>query len=167
VSAVKGNIDPLNGWIEMQPVGLTAGMDPTRPMILFREKDGTTVLPVWLSSLDAGMVLTQHQRQSVNQCPHDVSLQVLKKLGIQPEACYFTEVKGHQQFVQIKFTGSKKLEVMKFRADSAISFCLQAKVKFFASREYMEKCREIEAELKTVGRGPRSGADRNPYTYLN
>ena len=135
----------------------------------YREKGGESVLPVWLSPVDAGIALTQHNVQAFAMSPHDVTLGLLKTLGVGVESCYFKEVKGHQQYVEIKFTGSKKLKELKFRADHAISFCLQARAKFFCTREYLEQCREIDAEVsileKTSGRP--MDARRNGHPYLN
>src|SRR5262245_21585407 len=114
---------PVN--IELEAFGMATGLDRARPVMLFREKGGEAVLPVWLSPVDAGIALTQHNVQAFAMSPHDVTLNLLKELGVGVEACRFTEVKGHQQYVEITFSGSRKLKEMKVRADHAISFCLQ------------------------------------------
>jgi bifunctional DNase/RNase len=155
--------------IELEPFGMTAALDRTRPVMLFKEKEGEAVLPVWLSPLDAGIAMTQHNVQAFAMSPHDVTLKVLRELGIQIESCWFCEIKGHQQYVEIKFQGSRKLKTMRFRADHAISFCLQARAKFFCSREYLEQCREVDADLMRVQATikTRPGSTKNRHPYLN
>ena len=155
--------------LELEPFGLTAGMDKTRPVMLFREKFGESVLPVWLSPLDAGIALTQHNSQTFAMSPHDVTLHALNILGIRPESCHFNEVKGHQQYVELKFNGSRKLKTMKARADHAVSFCLQAKVKFYCTRGYLERCRDVEAEIGESKMAISGKADlkRSRNYYLN
>ena len=155
--------------LELEPFGLTAGMDKSRPVMLFREKNGETVLPVWLSPLDAGIALTQHNTQTFAMSPHDVTLHALRILGVTPVSCHFTEVRGHQQYVELKFAGSKKLKTMKSRADHAISFCLQAKVKFYCTREFLKLCRDVEAQLGETKMTLNSRLDsrRNRHPYLN
>lgn len=133
--------------IELEAFGLTTGMDNARPVMLFREKGGEATLPVWLSPLDAGIALTQHQPQTFMLSPHDVTLNLIAKLGIKLEACHFREVKGNQQYVELIFSGSRKIKSMRVRADHAISFCLQARVKFYCTRKYLEECRQVNAEI--------------------
>jgi len=151
--------------IELEPFGVTGGMDKARPVMLFREKGGESVLPVWMSPLDAGIALAQHNNQSVASSPHDIALHALTVLNVQPESCTFSELSGHMQYADVRFTGSKKLKSVRARADHAVSFCLQSKVRFFCTREYLKKCREVEAELLVV----KSKADvrRNRNAYLN
>lgn len=155
--------------IQLEPFGLTAGMDRQRPVMLFREKGGEAVLPVWLSPVDAGIALTQHDVQAFAMSPHDVTLKVLSELGVRVKSCRFCEVVGHQQYVELKFSGPQKLKPMRFRADHAVSFCLQARAKFYCTREYLETCREVDAALErlqnSLSRKP--GVRRNGHPYLN
>ena len=163
---VEAALKSLADVIELEPFGLSAGMDRVRPVMLFREKGGESVLPVWLSPVDAGITLSQN---TFSITPHDVALKVLKELGLGVEICRFTEVKGNQQYVVIEFSGSKKVKELRFRADHAISFCLQARARFFCTREYLETCREADAELGNTeaALGPKDR--RSPLTapYLN
>ncbi len=153
--------------IELEAFGLTSGMDKDRPVMLFREKGGEAVLPVWLSPLDAGIALTQHNSQTVAMSPHDIPLQALRVLGVQPESVHFVELKGHQQYMELRFNGSRRLKSIKARADHAISFCLQAKVKFYCTRGYLQRCRDVEAEIgrtKTaMNNRPDSARFKHPY----
>jgi len=166
---VEANLKPATSTLELEPFGMSAGMERSRPVMLFREKGGDAVLPVWLSPVDAGIALTQHNVNAFAMSPHDVTLSLLKTLGIGVEQCRFIEVKGHMQYVEITFTGSKKLKELKFRADHAISFCLQARARFFCTREYLEQCREIDADLghmeKSMSRPME--ARRTGHPYLN
>jgi bifunctional DNase/RNase len=154
--------------IELEAFGLTTGMDGARPVMLFREKNGEAVLPVWLSPLDAGIALTQHQPQTFMLSPHEVTIKILKELGVQIDTCHFREIKGHQQYVELGFSGSKKLKTMMARADHAISFCLQAQTKFYCTREFLEQCRQVNAE---VGQAPvgvrRSELKRGRHQLMN
>jgi bifunctional DNase/RNase len=154
--------------IELEPFGMTAGMDKQRPVMLFREKGGEATLPVWLSPLDAGIALTQHNVQAFAMSPHDVTLKVLSQLGITVKSCRFCEVRGHQQYVELKFSGGR-LKPMRFRADHAISFCLQARAKFFCSRDYLNTCREVDAALERLqtSLNQKPGTRRNSHPYLN
>lgn len=156
--------------IELEPFGMTNGMERGRPLMLFREKGGEAVLPVWLSPLDAGIALTQHDVQAFAMSPHDVTLKVLAALGVKLNSCRFCEVKGHQQYVELEFSSEEReIKPMRFRADHAVSFCLQAKVKFYCTREFLETCREIDAALETLHTSlkRKPGGRQNGHPYLN
>jgi hypothetical protein len=165
---IEAQLKPLSNEIELEPFGLTTGMDGVRPVMLFREKGGEAVLPVWLSPLDAGIALTQHQPQAFMLSPHDITLTIMTKLGLKPETCHFREVKGHHQYVEIFFKGSRKLKTLKARADHAISFCMQAKVKFYCTRGFLEECRQVNAQMAQPPKGARlSDLKRNRQQYMN
>lgn len=155
--------------IELEAFGLTTGMDRGRPVMLFREKGGESVLPVWLSPLDAGIALTQHDMQTFSPSPHDVPVKALAVLGIRAESCHFREVKGNQQYVEIQFSGSRKLKTMKVRADHAVSFCLQARVKFYCTRGYIAQCRQVDAEIGSTHAALKTRSDgrKGQQTYWN
>ena len=164
---LEAKLKPMNEVIELEPFGVTGGMDKARPVMLFREKGGESVLPVWMSALDAGIALAQHNNQSIASSPHDIALHALTVLNVQPVSCTFTELKGHMQYAEVKFAGSKKLKIIRERADHAVSFCLQSKVKFYCTREYLEKCREVEAEMGQLVHKGKADLRRNRNAYLN
>ncbi len=149
--------------IELEPFGLTSGMDKERPVMLFREAGGSAVLPVWLSPLDAGIALTQHSAQTSVMSPHDVPLKALSTAGVKLESCYFNEVRGHLQYVKLNFSGSRKLKSLNARADHAISFCLQARTKFYCTRDYLQRCRDVEVELGSVKSSPGDSASKRRH----
>jgi len=165
---IEARLKPASNEIELEAFGLTTGMDSARPVMLFREKGGEATLPVWLSPLDAGIALTQHQPHAFMLSPHDVTLNLLSKLGVKLEVCHFREVKGNQQYVELLFSGSRKIKSMKVRADHAISFCLQAGVRFYCTRQFLEECRKADAEISHLPPGARrSDLKRNRHHYMN
>lgn len=166
---VQTQLKKASQIIELEPFGVTSGMDGARPVMLFREKDGESILPVWLSPLDAGIALTQHNVKASAISPHDVTLTILKEIGVTVESCHFTELRGHQQYVELEFSGSRKLKTLRFRADHAISFCLQARTRFFCTRSYLQECRDVEASMGKLSEGlnPKLSGRKNTHPYLN
>ncbi|NJL24215.1 MAG: bifunctional nuclease family protein [Calothrix sp. SM1_5_4] len=162
-------MNEMTKMIELEPFGMAAGMDRVRPVMLFREKGGQAVLPVWLSPVDAGIALTQHNVQTSAMSPHDVTLNLIKALGVRLESCHFMEVKGHQQYVELGFSGSRKVKKMKARADHAVSFCLQARAKFLL---FAGLSRAVSAGRRRDGASGydpqnETGSRRGGHHYLN
>lgn len=165
---VGAKLRPSSDLIELEPFGVAGGVDRSRPVMLFREKGGEAVLPVWLAPVEAGIAITQGQAQPGS--PHDVGLRALNEIGVRPQECRFSEIVGNHQYVEISFSGSKKLKTLRARADQAISFCLQAKTKFLCTRDYMEAARVVDAAQLEMEQDHQQGRDsvlRGRTTYLN
>lgn len=156
---------PDKDWIEIFPYGVAMGLDRTRPLVLFRDSSEKQVVPVWSSQLDAGITLVQSQWVNPAGSPHQLTWQVLEPLGIRLEAAFFTEVRGHHQYMLLKFSGSSKLHEIKKRADQALSFCLSTETHFYCRPEFIEQSRVMEAQLMENFRkvGPRGLTGQTEY----
>ncbi len=164
MTSFNAELESKKDWVEMFPFGLAVGAEHMRPVMIFKDKAKKQVLPVCLSPIDAGIAVSQSAIEA-DSSPHDLSWSILKKIGIKLEKCFFKELKGHHQYVELKFTGHKDLECFEARADDAISFCLQAGCRFFATVEYIEKSRVLEGEMLVAGVSRRP--EVNPHPYLN
>ena len=151
-------------WIEMFPFGVAIGASQTRMVMIFKDKAERRVLPIWLSPMDAGIAVTQSSTD-LDGSPHTLPLQILDKMGVRLEKCLFKELRGHRQFVELHFAGSKKLKSIDVRADAAISFCLRAGCRFYATIDYIERSRVLEDQM--IASEVMKGMDVNSRSYLN
>ena len=154
-------------WLELEPYGVTTSADSARPVMLFKVIGGEEILPVWLSPIDAGIAITQHNVKLAGHSPHDLTSKVLENLNVHLDTCLFTEVKGHHQYVELHFSGSRRLKSIATRADQAISFSLHAKARFYCRREYIQASRVMDAEMvgnqRDLQLNPKAGKNRHPY----
>lgn len=134
-------------WIELFPQGISVGSTVGRPVLILKDKHGVEVLPVWMSPLDAGVALADLSHGSVGSSPHSLARRILEALDVVIESCVFDELVGHHQFVQVNFKGNPRLKCLRLRADEAMSFCLQARARFYSTRPYMARCRDMDADL--------------------
>ena len=146
---VDGVFSKKSQWTEVFPYGVTFSADQVRPVMIFKDKREKKVLPVWLSPLDAGIAISQQDIMAPPSSPHNLTLKVLSQLGVELDACYFGEMRGRHQYVELEFSGSKKLKSLWHRIDEALSFCLNANSKFFVSDEFLEASRVVQAEQVT------------------
>jgi uncharacterized protein len=137
-------------WIEIFPYGLAIAPDGSRPVMIFKDETEQRVLPVWLSPLDAGIAVTQSGGTPVDSSPHNLTWKILKPLGVKLEQCYFTELRGHHQYVRLKFSGSEGLKSLESRADEAVSFCLSTECRFFCRLDFIDACRVMDAHMFAV-----------------
>lgn len=157
------NLQSKGEWIEMFPFGVAIGASQSRPVMIFKDKSEKRVLPVWLSPIDAGIAVSQNGVVE-SSSPHELSAKILETLGVKLEKCLFREIRGHWQYVELHFSGSRKLKMMEAKAEDVISFCMRAGCKFFATIDYMEKSRVLESKHVM---GNQMTMEKNPHPYLN
>lgn len=150
-------------WIEMFPYGMAVSPGNSRPVMIFKDKSEQKVLPVWLNHLEAGIAVQQSGGAKTDSSPHNLTWKILGPLGVKLEKCFFTEVKGHYQFVRLQFSGSPDLKKLESRADEAISFCLSSDCKFYCQLEFIEKCRVLDGEMALAMSPANESADHHPY----
>ncbi len=155
--------------IEIEPLGIAPSLETSRPLVLFREIDGSRVLPVWVSPLDAGITMIQSQGQSKSPSPHDFTKELLKGLNLRLETCTFEEVVGHHQYVRLTLKGSRKLKDLKVRADHVISLCIHAGCRFYTSLDVIRKSQEVDTQLSETAVTLKAAPQivKNPHPYLN
>ncbi len=164
MNTLELDLKSKSDWIEMFPFGVALGASQMRPVMIFKDKAEKRVLPVWLSPMDAGIAVTQSATQ-IEGSPHTLAVEILNKLGVKLEKCLFHEVRGHRQFVELHFAGAKKFKSIVARADDAISFCMRAGCRFYATVDYIERSRILEDQM--VVAGAMRNMEANPHPYLN
>ena len=165
---VAARLKPKKDWIEVVPYGLVVSPGQTRPVMVFKDKTEKHVLPVWMSPADASVAMSQSGAQLTDASPHRIAMKVLKPLGITLKSCFFKEVRGLYQIVDLHFEGDERVQTIEARADEAISFCLGAKAQFFTTAEFVHSCRRLEGEMvnavmQTHSKSPVRGKNE----YLN
>lgn len=137
--------------VELFPHGISVGSTVGRPVLILKDKAMIEVLPVWMHPLDAGVALAELSQGS-GASPHSVTKRVLEMAGLSLTACVFVEIIGHHQFIDLVFSNPQGVETnrLRVRADEAMSFCLQARAKFFSSKDFMLRCRALDADLTSL-----------------
>jgi hypothetical protein len=153
--------DKKQEWVELFPHGISVGSDIGRPVLVLKDKNGIEVLPVWMHPLDAGVALAELSNSS-GVSPHAVTRRVLESLNVRLNSCTFVDLVGHHQFVQLGLEPLKKEigstpKTLRVRADEAMSFCLQARARFFSTRAYMLRCRSLDTDLSHLEQNLTSG----------
>jgi hypothetical protein len=142
-------------WIELFPSGVSFGTGEGRPVLILKDKFQVEVLPVWMHPLDAAVSMSELSTGS-GATPHAIVRRILEQLSAKVEACRFQELIGHHQYVEIEIQGL--LKPIRVRADEAMSFCLETKAKFLATRDYMARCRDLDQELQGLESDLNGGA---------
>lgn len=154
--------------VELNPVGVVPGQGTARPMLVLKGSAESEVLPVWVSPLEAGLILSLGSIVG-GAIPHNVTDKLMNLMGVKLTRCEFVEVVGHHVFVNLTFEGQNQVFKIKSRADEAMSLCLKMKARFFASQDIMERCRRAHADLNEskVEIVTRPQIEKNKSLYYN
>ncbi|GIL21252.1 MAG: hypothetical protein BroJett041_23660 [Candidatus Jettenia caeni] len=154
--------------IKLVPYGMQISTDGVSPILLLKEEKGEATMPVPLNHLEAGVAITQSNKQAPPVTPHKLTQLLFESLNIQIQSCVFTEIKGPHQYVHLNFIGHPALTFLKVRADEAMSLCLHLNVPFFATAAFIAKSRVLIAEIEGVQRGLNAnpGILVNPQKYI-
>ncbi len=121
--------------------------NPHRPVMFFKDKEKKYVLPVWLSPVEAGIVLSENSQRMPQTSPHHLTAKIFDQLGISLTHCVFTELKGHYQYVNLHFEGNEKIKIIESRADQSISMCMNAKAKFYCKKSFIQESKVLDATM--------------------
>lgn len=155
--------------IELQSYGIVVGTPGQRPLLLLKGKGEGEVLPVWLSPLEATLAVSGSQ--PVPQGNSLVTLmKMIESLGAKIVASEFVELAHGFQYVDLVLENAQGPTRIRARADEAMALCLSAKARFFATREFMERCRARQADEVEIsfhmGRDFKARG-RRPHEVLN
>jgi hypothetical protein len=144
-------VGPLSkNLIEIFPQTLSVTSSVSRPVLIFKDKSGQEVLPVWVDAVDAGVLLAD-MSNSASGSPHTASLKAMEMMGWEPKTACIFELVGHHQFVLIEFYNpdavGPRVNHIRVRASDAMSFCIQARVKFLSTKSFMEECRTLDGDI--------------------
>lgn len=139
--------------IEMQPYGVSLAQDIQRPFLLLKNEKENLTLPVALNNLEAGIALSQSNKQIPESTPHRFTEKLLESLNIQISKCVFCEIKGHSQYVRLHFDNHPQYGSLKLRAEECMSLCLQLGTPFYATRDFVQKSKVMSAEIEGLSKG--------------
>lgn len=130
--------------VELKPFGLSLTNELAKPFMIFKDlKTEQLTLPVPLAPIEAGLTLAQSTTQNVPVAPHRFVEMLLGSLDIRIEKCIFMEIKGLNQYVRLFLVGHPKYNSMKVKATEALSLCIHLKVPFFATKEFIQKSKNM------------------------
>ena len=156
---IKMNLFDSKEWIELKPYGISVGPLQTRPVLLLKNEEKEVTLPVWMMPHQVVESVAGADGVNLPSGPHSITAEIFKSMDLKLDRCVFKELKGQHQYVDLYFQGHPTQKKMRFRAAEAMPLCLQLKTPFFAQREFVESCRQLDAEIF-------DGEDKNPLESL-
>ncbi len=155
-------------FFEFLPIGLALSEGHSKPVLLMRAPETQMLLSIPLHPLEAGLTLTQSQREREMAPAHRMIRRILDSFHLKLDMCVFTEIRGYIHHVTLFFGNNKEAKTLTVRAEEALSMCLAHNTRIFASRDYVEASRRVDQELALQQSmvQPHPGLLQNPFKVL-
>lgn len=129
---------------QIYPHGLTIGPSEIKPAMIFKNAKETSVLPVWLDPLDAGILISESQRDMRSSHPHLPTLKLLETLDIQITSVYFDNISGSTQYATVTVVQNEKESKIKVRASEIMSLAAVSGCAFFTNNKVVNQTRDMD-----------------------
>lgn len=149
--------------VKLKAYGLSITSEFARPVLLLKDDKGDLTLPVALSPIEAGLAISQSNKHQMPSSPHEFTKMLIESLGLQITRAVFCEIKGHYQFLKVFIKNHPSQEYIIVRADQVMSLLLHLNVDIFASREFVNGSRILNAEMDGITKGTMA----NPHVLHN
>ncbi|MGZ3769060.1 MAG: bifunctional nuclease family protein [Bdellovibrio sp.] len=135
--------------VQLFPYGLSVTTDAARPFLLLKDEAHQYTLPVAVTPIEAGVALSQSNKEILQSSPHKFTSVLMQSLGIEIKQAVFVEIKGSHQYVRIYISGYPQLNSVKLRADEAMSLCLYLGVSLFATKSFIGRSQVMSTEIQS------------------
>ena len=132
------------------PHGLSLGQGTFKSAMIFKDKKEVEVLPIWLGSNEANILVQGAQLNPREGSVHAATLKIFEALGIVLQSVYFNEISNNTQYAEIlAVQGGQKLRV-RLRAQDALPLALQMGCTFQTNQEIVEKSRTLNFNYQVM-----------------
>ncbi len=140
--------------VEVQIKGLMIDPISNLPIIILKDKDSDSVLPIWVGIFEANAIALQIEKIGTPRpMTHDLIKNLLETLSAQVEKIVITELKDSTFFALIHLNvGGNTIEVDS-RPSDAIAIALRAEAPIYVDEDVISKAKKID--LKEAGESER------------
>ena len=139
----KENVpEPL---IEMKVTGLTIDPFTNMPIIILKDLDEKSALPIWIGLIEASAIATELEKiKLARPMTHDLMKNILNTLGVSVSRIEVNDLADNTFYARIYLVSSGQNHVIDSRPSDAIALALRMGAPIFVDRKVVEKSRQID-----------------------
>ena len=144
--------------IEMKVTGLTIDPFTNMPIIILKDVEEKSALPIWIGLIEASAIATELEKiQLARPMTHDLMKNVLQTLEVEIQKIEVNDLCDNTFYARIYLRHDGKEYVIDSRPSDAIALALRAGAPIFVDKKVIEKSRNIDLgkEGKEGGKGER------------
>lgn len=134
-----------NTLIQMKVTGLTIDPFTNMPIIILKDLEEKTALPIWIGLIEASAIATELERiQLARPMTHDLIRNILKELSLKVDKVEVNDLADNTFYSSIYIHSNNKQIVMDSRPSDAIAIALRTDAPIYVEKRVMEKSRRID-----------------------
>lgn len=124
----------------VEVVGVRIEMPSNQPIVLLREMEGRTFLPIWVGSAEAtAIAFAQQELKAQRPLTHDLIVDLLAATSTSLTAIRITEMRDGIFYAELQLeNASGVLAPMSVRPSDAIAIALRTKTNIFVSQDLLD-----------------------------
>ncbi len=142
--------------VEMKVTGLTIDPFTNMPIIILKDMDEKSALPIWIGLIEASAIATELEKiKLARPMTHDLMKNILGSLDVSVERVEVNDLADNTFFARIHLRHSNREHVIDSRPSDAIALALRVGAPIFVDRKVIEKSRQVDLsrEGQSGGKG--------------
>lgn len=139
--------------VEMKVTGLTIDPFTNMPIIILKDLDEKSALPIWIGLIEASAIATELEKiKLARPMTHDLLKNILQALVVKVEKVEVNDLADNTFYARIHLACGDKEYVIDSRPSDAIALALRVGAPIYVDRSVIDKSRQID-----LGREGREG----------
>lgn len=131
--------------VQMKVTGLTIDPFTSMPIIILKDLEEKSALPIWIGLIEASAIATELEHiQLTRPMTHDLLKNILGAIDVKVERVVVHDLSDNTFFARIEMVREGKKIEMDARPSDAIAIALRMKSPIFVARKVIDKSRKID-----------------------
>jgi len=137
--------------LEMKVKGLTLDPVTSTPIVILKDVDGKTALPIWIGLMEASAIAMELEKVQLSRpMTHDLIRNILGTLHIRLSKIVVSDLRDNTFYASIYLDlGDGKEQVIDSRPSDAIALALRTSSPIFVDQVVIEKSRKTDTPLRS------------------
>jgi uncharacterized protein len=146
--------------IEMNVFGLALDEDTQAPVLILKDKEDKTSLPIWIGAMEAMAIsITLNQVKLPRPMTHDLLLGVIGAMGGKLRHIEVTDLREGTYFARIIVDQGDRILEIDSRPSDAVALALRAGAPILVSRQVFDLLGESKMKTATLGEDSEKWSD--------
>ena len=123
----------------VEVVGVRIEMPSNQPIVLLKEMEGNTFLPIWVGSVEAtAIAFAQQELRPQRPLTHDLIVDLLENIGVSLTAVHITDMKDGIFFAELQLRNEDgPIPPVSARPSDAIAIALRTKTNILVKQDLL------------------------------
>lgn len=137
--------------IQMKVTGLTIDPFTSMPIIILKDLDERSALPIWVGLIEASAIATELEHIHLTRpMTHDLLKNLLSAVEVKVERVVVHDLSDNTFYARVELDSSGKKLALDARPSDAIAIALRTKAPIFVAKKVIDKSRKIDLAQETM-----------------